>query len=84
MTGWATCWVIAMPEGVQSLIGTDIEAVRDAVQTLDEAGFSIVDVGDIDRERSDDKRVRWTMTVEAETRTASLSEFGFDEGDDDD
>lgn len=69
-----------MPEGVRSLIGVDIDAVSEAVQTLDDAGFQVVDIDGIDREKSDDKRVRWTMTVEAETRTTSLTEFGF-EGD---
>lgn len=72
-----------MPEGVPSLIGTDIDAIREAVQTLDEAGFAVVDVDGIDRQKSDDRRVRWSMTIEADTRTASLDQFGF-EGDADD
>lgn len=84
MNAWGPCWVMAMPENAPSLIGVDIDAVRDAVKTLDEAGFSVVDIGEIDREQSDDQRVRWTMTVEAETRTASLDEFTFEGGDDDD
>jgi len=59
-----------MPDG--PLIGIDIEAIQTAVEALDDAGIDVQDVDDI---RNEDGKVRWTMTAEAETRTADLDDF---------
>lgn len=58
-----------------ALGGVDIDALRAAVDVLDDAGFQVLDVQQIDRMESDDRKVRWTMTVEKDARTASLGDF---------
>ena len=65
-----------MPDGAASLLDVDIDAVREATAVLSEAGFQVVTVDGIDREESDDRKVRWTMTVEKDARSTSLNDFG--------
>lgn len=65
--------------GDPSIIGVDIDAIRQAIDALDGVDVSVTEVDTIDRQ-NDEQRVRWTMTCEAETRSASLADF--DGGDD--
>lgn len=54
--------------------GIDIDAIADALRALDDQGIDVEVVEQIDRS-GDDGRVRWTMTCEADTRTADLGDF---------
>lgn len=52
----------------------DIDAVGEAVDALEDAGIQVESVDEIARD-GEDGRVRWTMTMEADTRTTDLGEF---------
>ena len=62
-----------MPDA--SIIGVDIDAIRDAIDALEDVEVRVTDIETVDRE-NDEQQVRWTMTCQAETRTASLDDFG--------
>lgn len=68
-----------MPEQVPSIDGVDVEAVQQAVDLLTDEDFQVVAVDGIDRDSSDETSVRWTMTVEKDARTSSLSDFDMGE-----
>lgn len=64
-----------------SIIPQDIDAIREAVEALDGVEVTVTDIDTVDR-GGDDERTRWSMTCEAETRTASLADFEPSQGDD--
>lgn len=64
------------------LAAVDIDAVSKAVDALDEADVQVLDIEGIDRVQTEDGKVRWTMTVEADARTQSLADYGLGEADD--
>lgn len=49
--------------------------MSEAARTLVDAGFQVVGIDGIDRDETDDQKVRWTMTVEKDARTTSLGDF---------
>jgi hypothetical protein len=57
-----------------AVVGIDIDAIADAIRALSDEQIDVEAVERIDRS-GDDGRVRWTMTCEADTRTADLGDF---------
>lgn len=56
-----------------TIIGVDIDAIREAVAALRDADVRVTEVETVDR--NDDGQVRWTMTCEAETRHADVDDW---------
>jgi len=63
-----------MPMDDPALGGIDVEAIQQAVDALGDHGIDVAAIERIDRS-GEDGRVRWTMTCEADTRTADLGDF---------